>query len=33
VDDAQNVQSCMVEVRAGMQVHLPDGARRPGDSK
>lgn len=31
VDGAQNVQSCMVQVREGMQVRLPDGARRPGD--
>jgi len=31
VDGAQNVQSCMVEVRAGMQVRLPAGARRAGD--
>ena len=29
----QNVQSCMVEVRDGMQVRLPDGARRAEDSK
>ncbi len=28
VDGAQNVQSCMVEVRDGMQVRLPPGARR-----
>lgn len=28
VDGAQNVQSCMVEVRPGMQVRLPLGARR-----
>ncbi len=28
VDGAQNVQSCMVEVRQGMQVRLPTGARR-----
>lgn len=28
VDGAQNVQSCMVEVREGMQVRLPQGARR-----
>lgn len=26
VDGAQNVQSCMVEVREGMQVRLPQGA-------
>lgn len=31
VDGAQNVQSCMVEVRDGMQVRLPEGARRPGE--
>jgi D-hydroxyproline dehydrogenase subunit gamma len=28
VDGRQNVQSCMVEARAGMQVRLPTGARR-----
>nr|WP_315431114.1 (2Fe-2S)-binding protein [uncultured Albidiferax sp.] len=28
VDGQQNVQSCMVEVREGMQVQLPTGARR-----
>lgn len=28
VDGAQNVQSCMVEVREGMRVRLPSGARR-----
>ena len=28
VDGAQNVQSCMVEVREGMRVRLPQGARR-----
>lgn len=28
VDGAQNVQSCMVQVRAGMQVRLPAGARQ-----
>lgn len=31
VDGAQNVQSCMIQVHAGMQVRLPDGARRAGD--
>jgi predicted molibdopterin-dependent oxidoreductase YjgC len=31
VDGAQNVQSCMVQVRAGMQVRLPTGARQVGD--
>ena len=31
VDGMQNVQSCMVEVREGMQVRLAQGARRPGD--
>lgn len=31
VDGAQNVQSCMVQVRAGMQVRLPNGARTAGD--
>lgn len=30
VDGVQNVQSCMVPVRAGMQVRLPNGARRSG---
>jgi len=28
VDGSQNVQSCLVEVREGMQVRLPLGARR-----
>ena len=28
VDGAQNVQACMVVVRAGMQVRLQHGARR-----
>jgi predicted molibdopterin-dependent oxidoreductase YjgC len=28
VNGQQNVQSCMVEVSEGMQVRLPDGARR-----
>ena len=28
VDGQQNVQSCMVEVKEGMQVHLQNGARR-----
>jgi predicted molibdopterin-dependent oxidoreductase YjgC len=32
VDGAANVQSCMVEVHEGMQVRLPGGARRIGDS-
>ena len=32
VDGQQNVQSCMVQVQAGMQVQLPEGARRPGVS-
>lgn len=32
VDGAQNVQSCMVHVRPGMQVSLPAGARRAGDT-
>jgi predicted molibdopterin-dependent oxidoreductase YjgC len=31
VDGAQNVQSCMVRVEPGMQVRLPNGARRPGE--
>lgn len=30
VDGAQNVQSCMVAVHSGMQVQLPQGARRAG---
>ena len=33
IDGAQNVQSCMVRVNAGMQVRLPTGARRAGDGK
>jgi predicted molibdopterin-dependent oxidoreductase YjgC len=33
VDGAQNVQSCMVQVRAGMQVRLPNGARTAGALK
>jgi len=33
VDGVQNVQSCMVQVHAGMQVHLPNGARRAGEFK
>jgi predicted molibdopterin-dependent oxidoreductase YjgC len=32
VDGMQNVQACMVEVREGMQVRLPQGARRPGEA-
>jgi predicted molibdopterin-dependent oxidoreductase YjgC len=28
IDGVQNVQSCMVPVRAGMNVNLQDGARR-----
>ncbi|MBN9306984.1 MAG: (2Fe-2S)-binding protein [Devosia sp.] len=28
VDGRQNVQSCMIEVVDGMNVHLPEGARR-----
>ena len=32
VDGAQNVQSCMVEVRSNMQVRLPVGARRAEDA-
>lgn len=31
VDGRQNVQSCMVQVHAGLQVRLPDGARHVGD--
>lgn len=30
VDGRQNVQACMVQVRAGVQVRLGDGARKPG---
>jgi predicted molibdopterin-dependent oxidoreductase YjgC len=30
VDGQQNVQSCAVEVREGMEVRLPVGARAPG---
>lgn len=33
VDGRQNVQACMVEVRAGMHVSLPAGARRAEDSQ
>lgn len=33
VDGAQNVQSCMVQVQAGMQVCLPNGARHAGGLK
>lgn len=33
VDDVQNVQSCMVQVHAGMQVRLQKGARTAGDLK
>lgn len=32
VDGRQNVQSCMVEARSGMQVRLPTGARRAEES-
>jgi predicted molibdopterin-dependent oxidoreductase YjgC len=32
VDGQQNVQSCMTEVRDGMQVRLPTGARRAEDA-
>lgn len=32
VDGAPNVQSCMVEVRDGMQIRLLAGARSIGDS-
>jgi predicted molibdopterin-dependent oxidoreductase YjgC len=28
IDDLQNVQPCLVEVRDGMQVRLPSGAPR-----
>ena len=31
VDGQRNVQSCMIEVRDGMQVQLPDGARSLGE--
>lgn len=30
VDGLQNVQACMVEVKSGMKVRLPLGARRIG---
>lgn len=33
VDGAQNVQSCMIPVHTGMQISLPNGARRAGDLK
>lgn len=33
VDGRQNVQSCLVEVRNGMQVRLPLGARRMEDTE
>ena len=33
VDGAKSVQSCMVQVCAGMQVRLPNGARSAGDLK
>ena len=29
--DGTSVQSCMVEVREGMKICLPDGARRVGE--
>jgi hypothetical protein len=32
VDGQQNVQSCMVQVQAGMRVQLSEGARRPGEA-
>lgn len=32
LDDSQNVQSCLVEVREGMEVWLPQGARSAGGS-
>ena len=32
VDGQQNVQSCMIEVYEGMQVRLPNGARRAEDA-
>lgn len=31
VDGTHNVQSCMVQVHAGMRVQLPNGARPMGD--
>jgi len=31
VDGLGSVQSCMLEVRDGMQVHLPTGARIAGE--
>lgn len=33
VDGQHNVQSCLVEVRGGMQVRLPAGARKAGDGE
>jgi predicted molibdopterin-dependent oxidoreductase YjgC len=33
VDGAQNVQSCMVQVHAGMRVCRPHGARTAGVTK
>jgi len=33
IDGRQNVQSCMTEVKSGMQVRLPLGARRMGDAQ
>jgi D-hydroxyproline dehydrogenase subunit gamma len=33
VDEQRNVQSCMVEVREGMRVGLPQGARNVGDQQ
>lgn len=33
VDGMKNVQSCMVAVKAGMQVRLPNGARDAGESQ
>ncbi len=33
VDGRQNVQSCMTEVKPGMRVRLPLGARRMGDAQ
>lgn len=33
VDENQNVQSCMVSVRAGMRVRMPHGARRVEQSE
>lgn len=33
VDGMRNMQSCMVPVKAGMRVCLPNGARNAGDTQ